>query len=182
VPRLRQTIGKLQSDLADSASKISQLNKSKIELERTIKQSEQERLAAENAKYEIDKARIADKTQFDAVLAQLNAEKAEAIAELQAWQLLAYAAFAAFVALLIVSASVLFTWWRTARATYPSFASQTKLLAPPTQPDDEDAETSVRDASQTSLADTGESRECRAENLRSRLKASNDKQQKLELD
>src|SRR6516164_5716080 len=43
---LRQTIEKLQSELANSGSKISQLEESKAELERTIKQSEQERLGA----------------------------------------------------------------------------------------------------------------------------------------
>jgi len=147
---LRQTIEKLQSELENSVSKISQLEQSKAELERTIKRSEQERLDAENSKYEIEKEKNADKTRFDAVLAQVNAEKAEAISTLHAWQHSAYASSAAFIALLIASASMLFTRWGTAKpATYPAF-----VLAPPTQPED-DAENSVGGADQTSLADAG---------------------------
>ena len=152
---LRQTIEKLQSKLENSVSKISQLEQSKAELERTIKQSEQEHLTAENSKYEIEKARVADKTQFDAALAQLNAENHDAISKLHAWQLATYASSAAFIALLIVSASVLLTRRRTAKpAIYPAFASQRKLLSPPTQPED-DAENSIGEADQTSLADAG---------------------------
>jgi hypothetical protein len=150
---LRQTIEKLQSELANSVSKISQLEQSKAELERTIKQSEQERLGAENFRYEIEREKNADKIRFDAVLAQVNAEKAEAISTLHAWQLSAYASSAAFIALLMVSAPVLFRRWGTAKpATYPAFASQRKLLAPPTQPE-ADAENSVGEADQASLAD-----------------------------
>jgi hypothetical protein len=152
---LRQTIEKLQSELANSDSKISQLEQSKTELERTIKQSEQERLGAEESKYEIEKVKNEDKTRFDAVLAQMNAEKAEAISKLHAWQLATYSSSAAFIALLIMSASVLFARWRTAKpVTYPALALQPKLLAPPTQPED-DAENSVTDADQASLADAG---------------------------
>jgi len=147
---LRQTIEKLQSELENSVSKISQLEQSKAELERTIKRSEQERLDAENSKYEIEKEKNADKTRFDAVLAQVNAEKAEAISTLHAWQHSAYASSAAFIALLIVSASMLFTRWGQQNLPH------TRLLYwRPLRSRRMTRRISVGGADQTSLADAG---------------------------
>jgi len=110
--QLQQTNERLKSDLANSATQIAQLEKTKTELERAIKDSERARSDVENEKGVIEETRIADKRKFDASLARLEAEKADAVAKGRTSELLAYGAFGGLIAVLLIGGAVLLSGWR----------------------------------------------------------------------
>src|ERR1700736_2153171 len=67
---LRQTNERLKTDLENSAVKIAELEKEKIELERTLKDSGRTKLDTENKKAVIEETRLSDKRKSCAVFAQ----------------------------------------------------------------------------------------------------------------
>src|SRR2546430_3240692 len=77
---LRQTNERLKSGLENSAVQIAQLEKTKAELERAIKDAERARFDVENERGMIEETRVAEKRKFNAALARLEAEKADALA------------------------------------------------------------------------------------------------------
>jgi hypothetical protein len=83
---LKQTVERLQADLAISINKIAELEKAKAEAERATKQAEQANLDAENAKQEVERARIAKKMASDALVAQVRADKVAAGAKSSRWE------------------------------------------------------------------------------------------------
>ena len=109
---LQQTNERLKSDLANSATQIAQLEKTKTELERAIKDSERARSDVENEKGVIEETRIADKRKFDASLARLEAEKADAVAKGRTSEFLAYGAFGGLIVVLLIGGAVLLSGWR----------------------------------------------------------------------
>jgi hypothetical protein len=111
---LRQTNERLKSDLADSAMKIAELEKTKAQLERAVKDSERARFDIENDKGIIEEMRIADKGKFDAALGRVEADKTDAIDKGRTWELFAYAAFSGLIVLLAIIASVLLMRWKRA--------------------------------------------------------------------
>ena len=82
-----QTIEKLRTDLAISSTKVAELEKAKSVTESAL---EQAKLDAENAKQEVEQARIAEKATSDAVIAQLRADKAATRAKTSRWEIVLY--------------------------------------------------------------------------------------------
>src|SRR5262245_18908757 len=70
VAELKQTIQSLKADLATSAAKVAALEKTSVEAGGALKQAEQAKLDAENAKQQIEQAGIASRTQLDAANTQ----------------------------------------------------------------------------------------------------------------
>ena len=107
---LRQTNERLKTDLENSAVKIAELEKEKIELERALKDSGRTKLDTENKKAVIEETRIpGDKRKFNAVFAQLEAGKTEtdAIDKDRAGEFFAYLAIGALIVIPAVIASIL---------------------------------------------------------------------------
>src|SRR5262249_48111224 len=73
--KLKQTIEKLQAELAISANKIAELESAKSGAERTVQVAAQAKLDAENAKQEVEQASAAERRTSDALIAQLRADK-----------------------------------------------------------------------------------------------------------
>ena len=113
---LRQTNERLKSDLENSAVKIAELEKEKIELERALKDSGRTKLATENKKGVIEEMRVPDKRKFNAVFAQLEAGKTEtdAIDKGRAGEFFAYLALGALIVIAAVMASILSMRWKRA--------------------------------------------------------------------
>jgi hypothetical protein len=113
---LRQTNERLKTDLENSAVKIAELEKEKIELERTLKDSGRTKLDTENKKAVIEETRIPDKRKFNAVFAQLEAGKTEtdAIDKDRAGEFFAYVAIGALIVIPAVIASILSMRWKRA--------------------------------------------------------------------
>src|SRR5262245_24731330 len=76
--KLKQTIEKLQADLAISTNKIAELESAKSGAKRTVQETKQAKFDAENAKQEVEQASAAEKTTSDALIAQLRADKISA--------------------------------------------------------------------------------------------------------
>jgi predicted transcriptional regulator len=113
---LRQTNERLKTDLENSAVKIAELEKEKIELERALKDSGRTKLDTENKKAVIEETRIPDKRKFNAVFAQLEAGKTEtdAIDKDRAGEFFAYVAIGALIVITAVIASILSMRWKRA--------------------------------------------------------------------
>jgi hypothetical protein len=113
---LRQTNERLKTDLENSAVKIAELEKEKIELKRALKDSGRTKLATENKKGVIEEMRVPDKRKFNAVFAQLGAGKTEtdAIDKGRAGEFFAYVALGALIAIPAVIASILSMRWMRA--------------------------------------------------------------------
>jgi hypothetical protein len=113
---LRQTNERLKTDLENSAVKIAELEKEKIELERALKDSGRTKLDTENKKAVIEETRIPDKRKFNAVFAQLEAGKTEtdAIDKDRAGEFFAYVAIGALIVIPAVIASILSMRWKRA--------------------------------------------------------------------
>ena len=113
---LRQTNERLKTDLENSAVKIAELEKEKIELERALKDSGRTKLDTENKKAVNEETRIPDKRKFNAVFAQLGAGKTEtdAIDKDRAGEFFAYVAIGALIVIPAVIASILSMRWKRA--------------------------------------------------------------------
>jgi hypothetical protein len=113
---LRQTNERLKTDLENSAVKIAELEKEKIELERALKDSGRTKLDTENKKAVIEETRIPDKRKFNAVFAQLEAgkTKTDAIDKDRAGEFFAYVAIGALIVIPAVIASILSMRWKRA--------------------------------------------------------------------
>src|SRR5262249_2270790 len=98
-----QKIEKLQADLAISSDKVAELERAKSVAEQALEEA-QAKLDAENAKQEVEQARIAEKTTSDAVIAQLRADKAAAGAKISRWEIGLYGAFGGVLFFLPASA------------------------------------------------------------------------------
>jgi len=87
---LNRTVENLQADLAISITKIAELEKTKLN--------------AENAKQEVERARIAEKMTFDALVAQLRADKVAAGAKSARWENALYGSVGGLIVVLTASA------------------------------------------------------------------------------
>jgi hypothetical protein len=130
---LRQTNERLKSGLENSAVQIAQLEKTKAELERAIKDAERARFDVENERGMIEETRVAEKRKFDAALARLEAEKADALAKGRTWELFTYIATGGLIALLIILGSVLLVKWRRSTPLQRESKSKTTSLEPAAQ-------------------------------------------------
>jgi type IV secretory pathway VirB10-like protein len=130
---LRQTNERLKSGLENSAVQIAQLEKTKAELERAIKDAERARFDVENERGMIEETRVADKRKFDAALARLQAEKADALSKGRTWELFTYIATGGLIALLIILGSVLLAKWRRSTPPRQESKSKTTSLEPAAQ-------------------------------------------------
>jgi hypothetical protein len=130
---LRQTNERLKSGLENSAVQIAQLEKTKAELERAIKDAERARFDVENERGMIEETRVAEKRKFDAALARLEAEKADALAKGRTWELFTYVATGGLIALLIILGSVLLAKWRRSTPPQQESKSKTTSLEPAAQ-------------------------------------------------
>jgi hypothetical protein len=95
---LKQTVEKLQTDLAASTARAAALEKGKAAAENTVKQLQQSRSDAEKAQRETESARNADQAKLEQVTAQFEAVKASADANIN-WHW-AYAGIAGLIGLL----------------------------------------------------------------------------------
>ena len=102
--------------MENSAVKIAELEKEKIELERALKDSGRTKLDTENKKAVIEETRIPDKRKFNAVFAQLEAGKTEtdAIDKGRVGEFFAYVALGALIVIAAVMASILSMRWKRA--------------------------------------------------------------------
>jgi hypothetical protein len=95
---MKQTVEKLQTDLAASAARVAALERGKAAAENAVKQSQQARSNAEKAQREAENARNADQARLEEVTAQFEAYKAGADARIN-WHW-AYAGIAGLVGLI----------------------------------------------------------------------------------
>ena len=95
---LKQTVEKLQTDLAASAARVAALERGKAAAENAVKQSQQARSDAEKAQHETENARNADQAKLEEVTAQFEAYKAGADASIN-WHW-AYAGIAGLIGLI----------------------------------------------------------------------------------
>jgi hypothetical protein len=94
---LNRTIEKLQADLAISTTRVA-------ELERAKSVAEQAKLDLENAKQQVEQERTADKASYDALIAQLRADKPAAGAKISRWEIVLYGSVGGVLFFLITSA------------------------------------------------------------------------------
>jgi ElaB/YqjD/DUF883 family membrane-anchored ribosome-binding protein len=73
---LKQTVEKLQTDLAASTARVAALERGKAAAENAVKQSQQARSDAEKTLREAEDARNADQAKLEEVTAQFEAYKA----------------------------------------------------------------------------------------------------------
>jgi hypothetical protein len=106
--QLKQTIEKLQTDLAVSGAKIAELERAKAVAGTAVERAEQGRLDAENANRQSERARISDKTELDAVIAQLEADRVATTAENDRQQSSAYAGIVGLLGLVVALTLLLF--------------------------------------------------------------------------
>jgi hypothetical protein len=95
---LKQTIEKLQTDLAASTARVAALERGKAAAENAVKQSQQARSDAEKAQRETENARTTDQAKLEEVTAQFEAYKAGADANIN-WHW-AYAGIAGLIGLI----------------------------------------------------------------------------------
>jgi hypothetical protein len=95
---LKQTIEKLQIDLAASTARVAALERGKAAAENAVKQSQQARSDAEKAQRETESARTTDQAKLEEVTAQFEAYKAGADANI-IWHW-AYAGIAGLIGLI----------------------------------------------------------------------------------
>jgi ElaB/YqjD/DUF883 family membrane-anchored ribosome-binding protein len=95
---LKQTIDKLQSDLAASNARVAALEKGKVAAESAVKQAQQARSDTEKAQNETHNARNADQAKLEEVTAQFEAYKASTDAKLD-WRW-AYVGIAGLIGLI----------------------------------------------------------------------------------
>jgi hypothetical protein len=126
-----QKIEKLQADLAISSTKVAELEKAKSVTESAL---EQAKLDAENAKQEVEQARIAEKTTSDAVIAQLRADKAAARAKTSRWEIVLYGSIGGVLFFLPASAIEFLIRRRNANA------SKKPVEKPPAEPSEATAQ------------------------------------------
>ena len=101
---LNQTVEKLQADLANSATRVAELESAKSVAERALAEVEQAKLVAENAKEQVEQARTAEKATSSTVIAQLRAEKAAAGTKVSRWEIFLYGAVGGLLFFLMTSA------------------------------------------------------------------------------
>ena len=124
-------IESLRAELASSAAKIAQLERTRVDAQRALEEAEQARLAAETAKRDMEQAAARERAQFASMFAQLQSDNAEATVKLRAWQISAFAAAGGMVVLVAIIA-VAFPRQRKAKPpTQRSLRSEPKLLSPP---------------------------------------------------
>jgi len=97
---LNRTIEKLQADLAISATRVAELESAKSGAERALAKAAQAKLDAENAKEQVEQARMAEK----ALIAQLRAEKAAPATKVSRWEIVLYGAVGGVLFFLMTSA------------------------------------------------------------------------------
>jgi len=95
---LKQTVEKLQTDLAASTARVATLEKGKASAENAVKQSQQARSDTEKAQREAEKSRNAHQAKLKEVTAQFEAYKASADAKIN-WRW-AYAGIAGLIGLI----------------------------------------------------------------------------------
>jgi hypothetical protein len=95
---LKQTVEKLQADLAASAARVATLERGKAAAENAVKQSQQARSDAEKSQRETENARNVDQARLEEVTAQFEAYKANADANIT-WHW-AYAGIAGVIGLI----------------------------------------------------------------------------------
>jgi hypothetical protein len=108
ITQLKRTIEKLQTDLAVSGVKIAELERTKAVAGTAVERAEQGRLDAENANRQSERARISDKTELDAVIAQLEADRVATTAENDRQQSSAYAGIVGLLGLVVALTLLLF--------------------------------------------------------------------------
>ena len=112
IAELEKTLKQFEQERLKPSGPIVKVEKSKAETERALKLSDQRRLDAENATRDIEQTLAANTLQLERAVALLKADKADAIARIRIWEISTYVAITGLIVLLIILLSIPGKGWR----------------------------------------------------------------------